>query len=255
MTPEQRRRRRRREKARRERARITAEAARRSLHAQGEQRREALAALAADARSPESPREGRTPEARAPGAAEARSPAQGPGIRPESPIERGRRWHVMVAKPRFARRAAKDLTKAGIPAVLTDERVELVEESGRRRIVKRPLLRRVLFVGLPRCAAPEVVHRETYFVRDAVRDGCGRAIQVPADQLRRFVRALADTLTERDPNAFEPGDEIRIKSGPFASFHGIIEDADYATRRLKVAVEIFGRPSPVGLDFSEVERA
>ncbi|ACL61732.1 transcription termination/antitermination protein NusG [Methylobacterium nodulans] len=253
MTPEQRRRRRRREKARRERSRLTAEAARRSLHPQGEQQREALATLAADVESAQEAAGGRSADAEEVPPSSQKT-ARGPDNRPESAIDAGRRWHVVVAKPRYARRAAKDLNRAGIPAVLTDERVEVVAENGRRRIVQRQLLRRVLFVGLKAGAPVDAVHGETYFVRDAVRDGLGRPIVVPPNELSQFVQALSDTLTERDPSAFEPGDEVWIKDGPFASFNGVVEDADFVTRRLKVGVQIFGRISSVGLDFSQVER-
>jgi transcriptional antiterminator NusG len=254
MTPKQRRRRRR-DKARREKSRITAEAARESLHRQGELAQEALAAMQADIEVAQAAGDGDAAQPAPQEPAGAPQPAQGGGKRRKTAIDAGRRWHVVVAKPRFARRAVKDLAKAGIPAVLTDERVELVEENGRRRIVQRQLLRRVLFVGLTAAATIEDVHDRTFFVRDAVRDGQGRAIHVPPAELQNFVDGLADTLTERDPNAYEEGDEVRIKSGPFASFTGIVEEADFASRRLKVAVQIFGRASPVGLDFAEVERA
>ncbi|GAM65243.1 transcription antitermination protein nusG [Vibrio ishigakensis] len=174
-----------------------------------------------------------------------------------------KRWYVVQAFSGFESRVATSLREHirmhdmeelfGEVLVPTEEVVEM--RAGQRRKSERKFFPGYVLVQM-------IMNDESWhLVRSVPRvmGFIGGTSDRPAPITDKEADAILNRLEKasespRPRTMYEAGEIVRVNDGPFADFNGTVEEVDYEKSRLKVSVSIFGRATPVELEFGQVEK-
>jgi transcriptional antiterminator NusG len=175
-----------------------------------------------------------------------------------------KRWYVVHAYSGFEKQVKRSLEDRILRAemeemfgdvlVPTEEVVEM--KGGQKRRSDRKFFPGYVLVEM------EMTDETWHLVKDVpkVMGFIGGTADRPAPISQKEADAILNRVQEgvdkpRPKVLFEPGEMVRVVDGPFNDFNGVVEDVDYDKSRLKVAVLIFGRSTPVELEFHQVEKS
>ena len=173
------------------------------------------------------------------------------------------RWYIVHAYSGREKAVERNITerinragmqnKFGRILVPTEEVVEM--RNGKRKTTERRLFPGYVFVEM-------VMEDDTWHLvkhTSKVTGFVGGAKNRPAPISEAEIQKIVDQVQEgsdkpRHKIEFMVGELVRVKEGPFTDFNGSVEEVNYEKSRLRVSVAIFGRSTPVELEFSQVEK-
>jgi transcriptional antiterminator NusG len=175
-----------------------------------------------------------------------------------------KKWYVVHAYSGFEKSVKRALLerierggmqdKFGQILVPVEEVVEM--KSGQKAISERKFFPGYVLVEM------EMTDDSWHLVKNTpkVTGFVGGTAHHPTPITEREVQNILDQIQEgvekpKPKILFEVGEGVRVKEGPFTDFHGNVEEVNYEKSKIRVSVSIFGRSTPVELEFSQVEKA
>jgi len=172
------------------------------------------------------------------------------------------RWYIVHAYSNFERKVAESIKERAAAANLGekfDEVLVPMEEVVEMRRGRKVASERKFFPGY--VLVKMELTDETYHLIKNTPKVTGflgtdnKPIPITEDEAGRILQQVQEGVERPKPSVtFEIGEQVRVADGPFASFNGLVEEVDEERARLKVAVSIFGRATPVELEYAQVEK-
>ena len=171
-------------------------------------------------------------------------------------------WYVLHVYSGFERKVAESIMEQAEQSHLSNQIEEVlvpVEEVVEMRRGAKVNTERKFFPGYV-LVKMEMTDESWHLVKNTAKvtgflGGRGRPTPLSQAEAERILHQVQEGIDRPKPSiTFEIGEQVRVCDGPFTSFNGLVEDVDDEKARLKVAVSIFGRATPVELEYSQVEK-
>ena len=173
-----------------------------------------------------------------------------------------KRWYIVHAYTNFERKVADAIRERAKAAGLehlfeevlvpTEEVVEV--KRGRKVQAERKFLPGYVLVKMEMTDPAFLLIKNTPKVTGFL-GAENKPMPISEEEAKRILHQVETGVDRPKPSiTFEVGEQVKVADGPFASFQGHVEEVDEERSRLKVAVSIFGRPTPVELEFGQVEK-
>lgn len=173
------------------------------------------------------------------------------------------RWYIVHAysgmEKAVERNIAERIARSGMQSkfgrilVPTEEVVEM--KNGQRKTTERRLFPGYVFVEMVMDDDTWHLIKHTSKVTGFVGGAKNRPAPISEDEVQKIVNQMQEgTDKPRHKVEFMVGEMVRVKEGPFTDFNGSVEDVNYEKSRVRVSVMIFGRSTPVEVEFSQIEK-
>ena len=182
----------------------------------------------------------------------------------EAPVNPDLKWYVVHAysgmEKAVERNIVERINRAGMQSkfgrilVPTEEVVEI--KNGVKRTTERKFFPGYVLVEMVMDDDTWHLVKHTNKVTGFVGGIKNRPAPISEDDVMKIVNQMQEgTEKPRHKVEFEVGEYVRVKEGPFTDFNGTVEEVNYEKSKVRVAVTIFGRATPVELEFAQVEKA
>ncbi len=174
-----------------------------------------------------------------------------------------KRWYSVHVLSNFEKKVAESIRDAArvqgleddIEDVMVPTEVVVEIRKGKKVDVERRFMPGYVLIKM------EMTDRAYHLINDTPRvtgflGPQGRPTPLREAEVARILNQVEEGIDHPRPSiTFESGEQVNVTDGPFESFTGMVEDVDEENARLKVSVSIFGRATPVELEYSQVAKA